>query len=159
MPKDGKLVSWHQDASYWPLTPSKTVTVWLAIDDADEKNGAMKFIPRSHLHAQLEFEDSVSDDNNVLYQKVTEAEKFGDPPVSVILKAGQISLHSDWLLHGSGYNNSFKRRCGLTMRFASSEVKAYLGWNKNSIICKGTDKSGHWNNIPRPTQNNSDISK
>ena len=151
MPKDGKLVSWHQDASYWPLTPSKTVTVWLAIDDADEKNGAMKFIPRSHLHAQLEFEDSVSDDNNVLYQKVTEAEKFGDPPVSVILKAGQISLHSDWLLHGSGYNNSFKRRCGLTMRFASSEVKAYLGWNKNSIICKGTDKSGHWNNIPRPS--------
>ena len=32
MPGDGKTVSWHQDASYWPLTPSKTVTCWLAID-------------------------------------------------------------------------------------------------------------------------------
>jgi hypothetical protein len=35
MPGDGKTVAWHQDASYWPLTPSKTLTVWLAIDDAD----------------------------------------------------------------------------------------------------------------------------
>ncbi len=35
MPRDGKTVSWHQDASYWPLTPSKAVTMWLAIDDAD----------------------------------------------------------------------------------------------------------------------------
>ena len=24
MPGDGKRVSWHQDASYWPLTPSKS---------------------------------------------------------------------------------------------------------------------------------------
>ena len=35
LPGDGKSVSWHQDASYWPLTPSKTVTVWLAIDAAE----------------------------------------------------------------------------------------------------------------------------
>jgi non-heme Fe2+,alpha-ketoglutarate-dependent halogenase len=41
LPHDGKQVAWHQDASYWPLTPSKTVTVWLAIDDADEDNACM----------------------------------------------------------------------------------------------------------------------
>ena len=35
MPHDGKKVAWHQDASYWPLTPTKTCTVWLAIDDTD----------------------------------------------------------------------------------------------------------------------------
>ena len=34
---DGAPVPWHQDASYWPLTPSKAVTVWLAIDDADPR--------------------------------------------------------------------------------------------------------------------------
>ncbi|HLQ43143.1 MAG TPA: phytanoyl-CoA dioxygenase family protein, partial [Planctomycetaceae bacterium] len=48
MPQDGKSVAWHQDASYWPLTPSKTVTVWLAIDDADRQNACMKFIAGSH---------------------------------------------------------------------------------------------------------------
>ncbi len=38
-PGDEKQVRWHQDASYWPLTPSKVVTVWLAIDDVDTENG------------------------------------------------------------------------------------------------------------------------
>ena len=32
LPGDGKAVAWHQDASYWPMTPSKTATIWLAID-------------------------------------------------------------------------------------------------------------------------------
>src|SRR6476620_2018637 len=38
MPGDGKTVSWQQDASYWPVTPARAVTVWLAIDDADRDN-------------------------------------------------------------------------------------------------------------------------
>jgi hypothetical protein len=33
---DEKTVTWHQDAYYWPLTPSKCVTVWVAIDDIDQ---------------------------------------------------------------------------------------------------------------------------
>jgi len=28
LPRDPKTVSWHQDASYWPMTSSKTVTVY-----------------------------------------------------------------------------------------------------------------------------------
>src|SRR6185369_15209394 len=44
MPHDPRPVPWHQDASYWPLTPSKTVTVWLAIDDSDVENSAMMVV-------------------------------------------------------------------------------------------------------------------
>ena len=33
-PGASRQVSWHQDSSYWPLSPSKTVTVLLAIADA-----------------------------------------------------------------------------------------------------------------------------
>ena len=29
-----------QDAQYWPLTPARTVSVWLAFWDSDEANGA-----------------------------------------------------------------------------------------------------------------------
>ena len=35
LPYDEKKVPWHQDASYWPFEKSRTVTVWLAIDDAE----------------------------------------------------------------------------------------------------------------------------
>ena len=150
LPGDTKQVSWHQDASYWPITPSKTVTVWLAIDDADIGNGAMQVIPQSHLHGQIVFENSRKEEKNVLGQTVKNAEGYGSAPVTFEIKAGQISLHSDLLLHGSAPNQSNRRRCGLTMRFVPPEVKALTGWNGNSIVARGNDVSGHWINQPKP---------
>jgi len=150
LPGDGKRVSWHQDASYWPLTPSKTVTVWLAIDDTDVENGAMTVIPGSHVHGQLDFEESSSTENNVLNQTVGAAESYGDAPVAFAMKAGQMSLHSDLLLHGSEPNLSTRRRCGLTMRYVSPDVRELKGWGRNSIIVRGSDPSGHWPHNPRP---------
>ena len=91
MPGDGKRVSWHQDSSYWPLTPSKAVTVWLAIDDADVENACMRYIPRSHVLGHLTYTLSEDDEANVLNQTVTAAENLGDP-VPVELKAGEISI-------------------------------------------------------------------
>ena len=112
MPNDGKTVSWHQDASYWPLTPSKAVTVWLAIDDADRGNAAMKYIPGTHVLGHLTYKLSETDPSNVLNQAVPDVENYGEP-VYVELKAGEASLHSDLLLHGSDANTSTRRRCGL----------------------------------------------
>src|ERR1022692_3341708 len=68
LPGDGKRVSWHQDSSYWPLSHSKTVTAWLAIDDADVKNACMRFIPGSHLLGHLTYTLSAIDETNVLNQ-------------------------------------------------------------------------------------------
>lgn len=152
LPGDGKAVSWHQDASYWPLTPSKTVTVWLAIDDSDRENGCMRVIPGTHLLGPLAFRDSNASENNVLWQTIIDAERHGEP-VDFELKAGEISLHSDLLAHGSEPNRSSRRRCGLTIRYASTDVRAHLGWNRNSILCSGRDASGHWGHLPRPEQN------
>ena len=151
MSGDIKRVSWHQDASYWPLTPSKTVTVWLAIDDADEENGAMQVIPGSHIHGQITFEHSSIEENNVLGQSVREPLQYGEEPVLFSMKAGQISLHTDLLLHGSEPNSSTRRRCGLTMRFVPPEVRSPKGWNKHSaVVCRGVDPSGHWIHHARP---------
>ena len=51
-PKDGSVVPWHQDAQYWPLSPAKAVTVWLALYDTNENNGAMKVaVSYTHLRA------------------------------------------------------------------------------------------------------------
>jgi chlorinating enzyme len=150
MPGDGKQVSWHQDASYWPLTPSKTVTVWLAIDDANAENGAMEVVPGSHKHGQIPFERSTPQEKNVLNQSVLNIDPYGDPPVLFEMKAGQISLHTDLLLHGSRPNMSTQRRCGLTMRFVPPDVYAYNNWNTHSVICRGSDPNTHWAHHPRP---------
>ena len=89
MPGDGKRVSWHQDASYWPLTPSKTVSVWLAVDRADRENACMQFVAGSHLHGHLDFVRSAESEANILNQTVPEAERFGHGVVDVELEAGE----------------------------------------------------------------------
>ena len=150
MPRDGKTVSWHQDASYWPLTPSKAVTVWLAIDDADRGNAAMRYIPGTQVLGHLTYKLSENDPTNVLNQTVPEVEKYGDP-VYVELKAGEASLHSDLLLHGSEANTSDRRRCGLTLRYTTGDVRAYMGWNDKGVVVKG-DPPAHWGNRPRPEE-------
>lgn len=149
LPGDDKGVSWHQDCSYWPLTPSKTVTVWLAIDDADTENGCMQVIPSSHLYGHLKWRESDPSEQNVLSQTIENAERFGEP-VDIELKAGEISIHCDLLVHGSLPNRSNRRRCGLTLRYCPPDVRAYWGWSQQSIICRGKDSSGHWANVPRP---------
>jgi non-haem Fe2+, alpha-ketoglutarate-dependent halogenase len=150
MPGDGKRVSWHQDSSYWPLTPSMAVTAWLAIDDANVENACMRYIPGTHLHGHLTYSLSENDEANVLNQTVPGAENFGEP-VDVELKAGEISIHSDLLLHGSEANESNKRRCGLTLRYCPTIVRAGLGWNAKGVVVSGRDESGHWANPPRPS--------
>ncbi len=150
MPGDGKTVSWHQDASYWPLTPSKAVTLWLAIDDADKGNACMRYIPGTQVLGHLTYKLSETDPSNVLNQTVPEVEKYGDP-VYVELKAGEASIHSDLLLHGSEANTSTRRRCGLTLRFTTGDVRAYMGWEDKGVIVAG-EKPGHWSNRPRPEE-------
>lgn len=149
MPHDGKRVDWHQDSTYWPLSPTKTVTVWLAIDDADPENANMRFIPRSHTHGLIDYDES-DDDRDVLSMVVENPEQYGDAPVDVSLKAGQFSMHSDQLLHGSEPNGSDRRRCGLTIRYAAADVQAWFGWDQKGIVVKGEDVQGNWLNAPSP---------
>lgn len=149
MPHDGKQVAWHQDSTFWPLSPTKTVTVWLAIDDADPENANMRFIPQSHTHGLIDY--GKSDDNrDVLDMVVMNPEQYGSEPVDVTLKAGQFSMHSDQLLHGSEANESDRRRCGLTIRYAAADVKTWYGWDQKGIVVHGEDREGNWLNAPSP---------
>ena len=154
LPHDGKIVSWHQDASFWPLSPSKTVTVWLAIDDADSENACMRFVAGSHHLGHLTYRMSEDGEASVLNQTVDNVEQFGTV-VYDELKAGEISLHSDLLLHGSLANHSDRRRCGLTLRYCTSEVYSdpSFGWHREGVVVSGSDPSGHWANPARPAQN------
>ena len=149
LPRDGKRVAWHQDSVYWPISPSRTVTVWLAIDDADPGNANMRFIPRSHLHGPIGFRET-DDTQEVLNLVVDNPESYGDPAVDVRLQAGQFSMHADLLLHGSEANDSDRRRCGLTIRYAAAEVEAWHGWEQKGVVVRGEDRKGHWLNAPCP---------
>ena len=128
-----------------------SVTVWLAIDDVDVENAAMRFMAGSHHHGAATFRESSPEEHNVLSQTIDNPEQYGTP-VDDILKAGEASIHSDLLLHGSGQNNSNRRRCGYAIRYTAADVRTTHGWNQKGVWVSGSDPSGHWSNLPRPTR-------
>ncbi|SHG94871.1 phytanoyl-CoA dioxygenase family protein [Marivita hallyeonensis] len=154
-PHDPKAVPWHQDAGFWSLSPARTVTVWLAIDDADGANSAMRFIPGTHDKGALAMQ--ATGDGNVFHKETARAEEMGEPFTNV-LKAGQFSMHADMLVHGSLPNRSDRRRCGLTLRYCPPEVEITDPvWARGveAILCRGS--AGAWTTHPRP--DNDDITK
>lgn len=38
----------HQDGYYFMLDPNEAVTMWLALDEVDEENGCVRYLPGSH---------------------------------------------------------------------------------------------------------------
>jgi non-haem Fe2+, alpha-ketoglutarate-dependent halogenase len=144
-----KFVAWHQDVTYWGLEPPVAVTVWLAIDDADEENGCMRVIPGSHA-AGIREHGTAEQAGNLLSinQEVPVTESEEASAVSLPLPAGFASLHDGCLIHGSLPNASHRRRCGLTLRYIPTEVHQSTlnshGKRWKPILVHGTDRYRHW---------------
>ncbi len=152
LPNDGMAIPLHQDANYWPFTPSRSVTVWLAVDDVDAENAAIQFVAGSHRWGSLDHEELPLDGSIVLNGRVADHQRFTDGIINE-LKAGEVSLHTDLLLHGSEANSSDRRRCGIALRYLSADVRAVPGaeaWTKAAVHIADGDPSGYWPNTPCP---------
>jgi non-heme Fe2+,alpha-ketoglutarate-dependent halogenase len=124
-PHSNSTVSWHQDTYYRPLEPKISATVWIALDDVDGQNAAMKVIPGSHRAGLLKHSRSSVTDS-VLTLKCEQGQFREDEAVLFNLTAGQISIHDDRFVHGSPANRSDRRRAGLTIRYSRTIVKCDL---------------------------------
>lgn len=149
VPRDPKKVAWHQDAPYWPITPSRTLAVWIAFDDADRENSALQYIPGSHRVGALKTKQA--GDDAVFSQEIEDRSHLREPEYNE-LKAGTFSLHSDMIAHGSDPNRSDRRRCGLTIRYCSPHIVSPLDpeWAECAIACRGNCDSGNWVFNERP---------
>ena len=126
-PNEKGFVSFHQDAKYIGLEPHNWVTVWLAVTDANEKNGCMRMLSGSHKE-DLKYHEQKFDENNLLTRGQTIKDIPLDKTDSVILKAGQISLHHPKIVHGSGLNYSNDRRIGFVIQsYIGTDVKQVIG--------------------------------
>ena len=117
--------------------------MWLAIYDTDKQNSAMRIVKGSHRN--IYNHQKINKKHFVLDQEVAQEEIKTEDVVSMDLKAGEISLHDNKLLHGSGPNLSDSIRAGQTMRFCPTEVKCDLNiWpNFESYLVRGVDEFNH----------------
>ena len=123
-PKSGGYVGWHQDRTYWGLSPEEqVVTAWLALTDAHYDNGCMSVLRGSHLQGNRDHE-IVPGTENILFsgQEVTIEPHEQDQLVHVELDPGEASIHHSKVLHGSNPNTSDRPRIGLSIQYISANV-------------------------------------
>ncbi len=113
----GSKTPWHQDGEYWAMQPLATCTVWLALDDSTSENGCLRVIPGSHQGNKLGRHQTNNEAGLSLNQELLPTEFDESEAVDLVMKAGQISLHDVYLVHGSEPNRSTQSRRGMTMRF------------------------------------------
>ena len=150
-PNQKGFVSFHQDAKYIGLEPHNWVTAWIAITDANEENGCMKMWPGSH-KKNIKKHSQKFNENNLLTRGQTIENVPIEETTSVILKAGQMSLHHPTIVHGSGLNKSEDRRIGFV-------VQSYIGSNVEQILGKmyvqqarGIDEFKYHEHTKRPVE-------
>ena len=150
-PNQKGFVSFHQDAKYIGLEPHNWVTAWIAITDANEENGCMKMWPGSH-KKNIKKHSQKFNENNLLTRGQTIENVPIEETTSVILKAGQMSLHHPTIVHGSGLNKSEDRRIGFV-------VQSYIGSNVEQILGKmyvqqarGIDEFEYHEHTKRPVE-------
>jgi hypothetical protein len=143
-PHDGTVVPWHQDAQYWPLSPRKAVTAWIALFDTDRENAAMQVVKGTHRGGDVEHRTSANE-HYILNEEIDPAAIDPSRVVSIDLRAGEMSLHDDGLIHGSAANDSDRIRAGLALRFSPTDVRCDLSvWpNFEAYLVRGVDEFRH----------------
>lgn len=119
---NGAVVAWHQDYSYWTRTkPIAHLTCWIGLDDADEENGCVNYVPGSHKWPLLP-RDHLAGDMNAVFAYLDAEQMAEFKPVPSILKAGYASFHHPMTLHGSYANRSGRPRRGVVINLISDGV-------------------------------------
>lgn len=97
----------HQDNYYFCLAPPNVVTIWLALDEVDDENGCLRYVPGSHLppirpHNRsnvLGFSQGISDYGD--FDRAAE--------VRVHLQPGDVTAHHGNTIHRADANTSLTR--------------------------------------------------
>ena len=123
--KSDAVFGWHQDMTYWPpkeWTNDKTttVTVTLFLDDADEDNGCLRYVPGSNTPALRPHEplSGSRDDGHALVTHLR------DDDTVALAKTfrGDITIHDEWVVHGSGGNVSPRSRRTYVIAYRHKDI-------------------------------------
>ena len=150
-PHSDKIVSWHQDLTYWGLDDVQEVTAWFALSPSTLASGCMKFIPGSHKKKLVPHVDTFSDKNLLTRGQEVAVEVDESDAVAVELQTGQISLHHGHLIHSSGPNTTPNRRVGAAIRYIKPSMKQVTDDKSLVRLVSGEDHFHHFKLAAAPS--------
>ena len=106
--------SWHQDNTKWSFSAEHSITIWVALDEVDARNGCMFFLPGTHRRRlQTDFPTGVP--MNAIFTTFPELTTID--PVAAELPAGGCSFHNGLTVHAAAANMSRHPRRAMTCAF------------------------------------------
>lgn len=117
---DSFELPWHQHYHDTPITPTTSVTAWIALTDCTKENGCLEFVPGSN----AEPVPWVSAPEDVPTDRMADPEEFDDSEaVEMEMRAGQYVLFRETVLHRSSANETDASRLAVAARAAPTHVR------------------------------------
>ena len=120
--KVGRHTPPHQDGYYYMIEPNEGVHFWLALDDVDEGNGCVRYMPGSHRRGMrhhvkgtlIGFSQAVAD-----YSDTDEAQM-----VPTRLEPGDLLAHHTLVIHRADANTSDRERRAMGVVYYAARANA-----------------------------------
>lgn len=142
-----RVFPWHQDITYWRLSPPEAHSAWIALDDNTLENGCLWVVPGSHdqlvPHVASEAPNALRHDGVIPVDQVQV-----DLAAPVEMRAGEAMLFDARTVHSSRPNTSADRRCNFLVRYISPSIRSGRRWP--SVLVRGHDWHGNFELLPRP---------
>ena len=137
-PRTDAFISWHQDSTYFGLSPAEHVTAWVALSPSNLESGCVQVVPGSHLAGQAAHGQEQNAAN--MFATGQNLAVAADAPLEMlVLVPGEFSLHHTHLFHNSMPNRSDDRRIGLAIRYIPTHVKQAVGTRDWATLVRGVD--------------------
>jgi ectoine hydroxylase-related dioxygenase (phytanoyl-CoA dioxygenase family) len=120
-PGTATITPWHQDAAYWPEMPDKrALSFWIALDEVDEENGCMCYLPYTHLKPLRHHFQPI--ENAALQCEVLDEEiHYGK------LMSRSAIAHHGYTVHGAlGNNSKDRQRRALIVNLRPKDMIDYI---------------------------------
>jgi ectoine hydroxylase-related dioxygenase (phytanoyl-CoA dioxygenase family) len=119
--KNRGVVPWHQDSGYYSPHCDTTliVTCWIPLVDANEANGCLQVIPRTHRDGVIEHRTG----GNAGFLQIPDQALPSDDrsPITVPVRAGGALLMTNLTPHQSLWNGSDHIRWSIDLRYQSAD--------------------------------------
>lgn len=140
-PHTDKIVSWHQDLTYWGLGETDgEVTAWIALSPVTRENGCMRFVPGSHHTAIVPHNDTFAEENLLSRGQEIAIDVDESSAVHIELQPGEMSLHHGRMFHASGPNTSDERRIALVVRYVKPQVRQHVADKDYAMLVRGANR-------------------
>ncbi len=149
-PHSPAFAAWHQDATYFGLSPHEHVTAWVALTDATAEAGCMEVqssrgLPRQLRHAALGLANSINGGGQAIVEGFDQ-----EDAVAMEFPAGQFSLHHTLCRHRSAPNRAPHRRIGLGISYIPAHVRTIGSHRLSARLVRGHDSGRHFDLLPAP---------